>query len=252
MWHAGIACVGFQACAAHVLRWVQECDLIKDSFPWCIGWNTPTLINRDQQENVEHVLLFGGAIEFLLLFYSGVTNFFSRTMNGCDPRVSLGHLKYTCKTSYISPKKNLNSTTPVSCLLIQWTLDVLHSHPRQSIAYMFIKLYGFKNPITIPLPVQLESTFQCKYLWNSSTVECLSVQTYPFKTTEGELATMICLSLLQALAQNRESEGKKTGVFLPVCIQSKCSMSKGGFITTPKKNILPMMKTWLGDLGRPA
>lgn len=139
----------------------------------------------------------------------------------------------------------------ISHIFIQWTLNVLHSHPWQWIAYMFIRLYGFINPITFPLPVQWETTFQCKYLWNSSTVECLSVQTYPFKTTEGELATMICLSLLQALVQNREREKKKPAVFLPVCIQSKCTMSKGGFITSPKKNILPMMKTWLADLGSP-
>lgn len=72
------------------------------------------------------------------------------------------------------------------------------------ITYMFIRLYGFINPIKFPLPVQLDTTFLCKYLWNSSTVECQSVQTYPFKVSEGELATMICLSLLQALVQNRE------------------------------------------------
>lgn len=35
------------------------------------------------------------------------------------------------------------------------------------------------------------------------------MQAYPFKTTEGELATMICLSLLQALVQNRERESAR-------------------------------------------
>lgn len=45
-----------------------------------------------------------------------------------------------------------------------------------------------------------------------STVECLSVQAYPFKSTEGELATMICLGLLQAPVQKwrRRRRGKKT------------------------------------------
>lgn len=70
-------------------------------------------------------------------------------------------------------------------------------------------------------------------------MECLSVQAYPFESTEGELATMICLSLLQASAQKwragREEEKKKTPGFLPVGIQSKCSMSMGGIYYVPQK-----------------
>lgn len=39
------------------------------------------------------------------------------------------------------------------------------------------------------------------------------------------------------------------GVFLRAFIQNKCSMSEGRFITYPKKKLLLMMKTWLGDVG---
>ncbi len=66
MRHAADACVGFQACATHVQHQVPECDLIKDSFAWCTGRDTPALINRDQDRNVEHVPVFYGE---LLSFY---------------------------------------------------------------------------------------------------------------------------------------------------------------------------------------
>lgn len=116
---------------------------------------------------------------------------------------------------------------------------------------MFIKLYGFKNPITFPLPVQLESTFQCKYLWNSSTVECLSVQTYPFKTTEGELATMICLSLLQALAQNREREEKKLQSFFLCVFRVNAACQRGDLLRPQRKTFSRWWKhdwaTWVGQ-----
>lgn len=49
-----------------------------------------------------------------------------------------------------------------------------------------------------------------------------------------ELENLICLSLLQHFVLNGK-EKKKVRGFLPACIQSKCSMSKKGFITTPEK-----------------
>lgn len=58
VWHAGDACEGFQARATHVQHRVRECDLIKDSFAWCIGRDTPALINRDQDGTGEHVPCF--------------------------------------------------------------------------------------------------------------------------------------------------------------------------------------------------
>lgn len=72
-----------------------------------------------------------------------------------------------------------------------------------------------------------------------STVECLSVQTYPFKSTEGELATMICLGLLQASAQKWRAGGEgqeDTPGFLPVGIQSKAACQREGFnMSLPSK-----------------
>lgn len=60
--------------------------------------------------------------------------------------------------------------------------------------------------------------------------ECQSVQAYPFKTTEGERATMICLSLLQALEQNKERERdigrERLALFYPACV---------GFIISQKE-----------------
>lgn len=62
---------------------------------------------------------------------------------------------------------------------------------------------------------------------------------------------MICLSLLQALVQNREgvNKKKKPGVFLPVCIQGKCSMSKGGIYYVPKEKHSPDDENMIGRPG---
>lgn len=104
---------------------------------------------------------------------------------------------------------------------------------------------------SISLTVHWDTAFQCKYLWNSSTVECLKCANLSFKKQWGWVRNNDLPQLVTSIDAKWRG-GKKCGVFLPVCIQSKCSMSKGGFITSPKKNILPMMKTWLGDLGSTA
>ena len=56
-----------------------------------------------------------------------------------------------------------------------------------------------------------------------------------FKSSESVSTEMICLSLLQHLAQNGEKN-----LCLPGCIGSKCSMSNGGFMTSlEEKQALP-------------
>ena len=61
---------------------------------------------------------------------------------------------------------------------------------------------------------------------------------------------MICLDLLRALAWN----GEETNLWLFfLCVfRANAACQKGGFITSVEKNSLPMIRTWLADLGSPA
>lgn len=105
---------------------------------------------------------------------------------------------------------------------------------------MFIRFHGFVNPIThSPVKSHIPTQIPVKFL----PAECQSVQAYPFKTTEGELATMICLSLLQALEKNKERETEGEGGLLSF-IQHVWDL-----LYPKKKNILQIMKARLADLG---
>lgn len=84
-------------------------------------------------------------------------------------------------------------------------------------------------------------------------MECLSVQTYLFKISEGELATMICLSLLQALVQNRGRErerGEKKNWGLSSCVYSEQMQHvKGGIYYVPKEKHSPDDENMIGRPG---
>lgn len=104
-----------------------------------------------------------------------------------------------------------------------------------------------KNPIS-PFAQSSEETHSGANTYEiPSTVECLSVQTYSFKSTEGELATMICLSLLQASVKKWGAGGEEKKTL------GKCSSSIGAIYYVPQKKTHSTNdeKPWLGDLGRP-
>lgn len=112
---------------------------------------------------------------------------------------------------------------------------------------MFIRFHGFVNSNYVSPPSPVKSHIPAQIPVKFLPVECLSVQAFPFKTTEGELATMICLSLLQALVQNKERERERERKTL----RDLLSFIQGvwDLLYHEKKNIVQIMKqdclTWV-------
>lgn len=138
---------------------VQECDLIKDSCAW---WDTPAVINRDQEGSVEHVpsFFYGG----LLSFYSqsannnSMTDFWTEQSTVVHPVLCLGHRSHR-QTSHMQPTVTLFTIHNLFSLLIT---PALSSHPY---VYQILMVY-FHNPYVFSpspqrnhIPVQIPMKF---------------------------------------------------------------------------------------------
>lgn len=106
-------------------------------------------------------------------------------------------------------------------------------------------------PITFPLPVQWETTFQFKYLWNSSTVECLSVQTYPFKNQWGRTSNNDLPRLVTSIGAKQRERKNNLGSFFLCVFRVNAACQKGDLLRPQRKTFSRWWKhdwaTWVAQ-----